>query len=85
MIACDKQAHFWAGAGIAATVALYVDPLVGLAVGVIRDRQHRKVNDWQHYFSGVVLWPLVLRGTQMKNRFPYVCFGTATSPDINQP
>lgn len=29
----DKQAHFFAGAAIASTVALYVDPLIGLVAG----------------------------------------------------
>lgn len=31
----DKQAHFFAGAAIAATVALYFDPLAGLAAGIL--------------------------------------------------
>lgn len=31
----DKQAHFWAGAAIAASVALYFDPLAGLAAGIL--------------------------------------------------
>lgn len=31
----DKQAHFFAGAAIAASVALYADPLLGLAAGII--------------------------------------------------
>lgn len=35
MIARDEQARFFAGTGVAATVALYVDPLAGLAAGVI--------------------------------------------------
>lgn len=31
----DKQAHFFAGAAIAATIALYVDPTLGLAAGIL--------------------------------------------------
>lgn len=31
----DKQAHFFAGAAIAATVALYLDPMLGLAAGIL--------------------------------------------------
>lgn len=31
----DKQAHFFAGAAIAASVALYLDPLAGLAAGIL--------------------------------------------------
>lgn len=31
----DKQAHFFAGAAIASVVALHVDPLAGLAAGII--------------------------------------------------
>lgn len=31
----DKQAHFFAGAAIAATTALYLDPLYGLAAGTL--------------------------------------------------
>lgn len=31
----DKQAHFFAGAAIASAVALYLDPLAGLAAGII--------------------------------------------------
>lgn len=31
----DKQAHFFAGAAIAATVALYLNPTLGLAVGIL--------------------------------------------------
>lgn len=35
MMTIDKQAHFWAGAAIAATVSFYTaDPLLGLVVGV---------------------------------------------------
>lgn len=30
----DKKAHFLAGAAIAATVALYADPIYGLAAGI---------------------------------------------------
>lgn len=30
----DKQAHFLAGAAIAATTALYLDPLYGLIAGI---------------------------------------------------
>jgi hypothetical protein len=31
----DKQAHFFAGAAIAATVALYLNPAWGLAAGIL--------------------------------------------------
>ena len=31
----DKQAHFSAGAAIAATIALYLDPVLGLAAGIL--------------------------------------------------
>lgn len=31
----DKQAHFFAGAAIAATIALYLDPTLGLAAGIL--------------------------------------------------
>lgn len=31
----DKQAHFFAGAAIAATIALYLDPVIGLAAGIL--------------------------------------------------
>lgn len=31
----DKQAHFFAGAAMAATIALYVDPTLGLAAGIL--------------------------------------------------
>lgn len=34
-MAIDKQAHFLAGAAIAATVALYADPIYGLAAGIL--------------------------------------------------
>ena len=30
----DKQAHIWAGAAIAASVALYLDPVSGLFAGI---------------------------------------------------
>lgn len=31
----DKQAHFFAGAAIASVVALYLNPLAGLVVGIL--------------------------------------------------
>ena len=31
----DKQAHFWAGAAIAASVTLYTNPLIGLAACIV--------------------------------------------------
>jgi hypothetical protein len=31
----DKQAHFFAGAAIAATIALYLNPALGLAAGIL--------------------------------------------------
>lgn len=34
MPAMDKQLHFLAGAAIAASVALYLDPVAGLAAGI---------------------------------------------------
>jgi hypothetical protein len=34
MMPIDKKAHFFAGAAIAATVALYTGPLYGLAAGI---------------------------------------------------
>lgn len=49
----DKQAHFFAGAAIASVVALYADPLTGLAAGVIAgavkeivDRMGYGTPDW---------------------------------------
>ena len=35
MIHADKLSHFFAGAAIAATVALYLDPLYGLVAGIL--------------------------------------------------
>lgn len=35
MMTPDKQAHFFAGAAIAATVALYLNPTLGLAAGIL--------------------------------------------------
>lgn len=34
-MAPDKQAHFFAGAAIAATIALYLDPTLGLVAGIL--------------------------------------------------
>lgn len=34
MMTLDKQAHFFAGAAIASVVAIYLDPLAGLAAGI---------------------------------------------------
>lgn len=31
----DKQAHVFAGAAIAATIALYLNPVLGLAAGIL--------------------------------------------------
>jgi hypothetical protein len=31
----DKQAHFFAGAAIASTIALYLGPVLGLVVGIV--------------------------------------------------
>jgi hypothetical protein len=31
----DKQAHFFAGAAIAATIALYLNPALGLVAGIL--------------------------------------------------
>ena len=35
MIGIDKKAHFFADVAIAATVALYLDPLYGLIAGIL--------------------------------------------------
>lgn len=57
-MALDKQAHFWAGAAIAASVALYLDPLAGLAAGVLagaakelRDRAGHGTSDIKDFFA----------------------------------
>jgi hypothetical protein len=34
-VTLDKQAHFFAGAAIAATIALYLSPPLGLAAGIL--------------------------------------------------
>ena len=38
----DKQAHFFAGAALALVVALYADPLAGLAAGIHTDLRSRR-------------------------------------------
>ena len=54
----DKQAHFFAGAAIAASVALYLDPLYGLAAGIIAgvlkevyDRTGRGTSDFKDFLA----------------------------------
>lgn len=54
----DKQAHFWAGAAIAASVALYTAPLYGLAAGIaagvlkeVYDRTGRGTPDFKDFFA----------------------------------
>lgn len=57
----DKQAHFLAGAAIAASVALYADPLYGLAAGIIAaagkeivDRMGYGTPDWRDFLATVL-------------------------------
>lgn len=57
----DKQAHFWAGAAIASTVALYVSPVAGLAAGIVAaagkelvDRMGYGTPDWRDFFATVL-------------------------------
>lgn len=38
----DKQSHFFAGAAIAASVALYLDPMAGLAAGILAPAEQRE-------------------------------------------
>ena len=54
----DKQAHFFAGAAIAAVVALYLDPLAGLAAGIfagalkeVRDRAGFGTPDFRDFIA----------------------------------
>ncbi len=67
----DKQAHFWAGAAIAASVTLYTNPLIGLAacivVGIgkeLRDATGRGTPDvWDAVATvagAVVILPLLI-------------------------
>ena len=70
----DKQAHFWAGAAIAAIVALYTGaPLLGLAVGVIagalkelRDRAGHGTPDIRDFLAtaagACAVLPLIILG-----------------------
>lgn len=58
MIAFDKQAHFWAGAAIAASVALYINPAYGLVTGVLAgaakelyDRTGRGTPDFKDFLA----------------------------------
>lgn len=58
MVSLDKQAHFFAGAAIAASVALYFDPLAGLASGIlagaakeIYDRTGRGTSDFKDFLA----------------------------------
>lgn len=57
-MALDKQAHFFAGAAIAATVALYTAPLYGLAIGIaagaakeLYDRTGRGTPDFKDFLA----------------------------------
>ena len=67
----DKQAHFWAGAAIAASVTLYTNPFIGLlaciAAGVgkeLRDATGRGTPDvWDAVATvagSVVILPLLI-------------------------
>ena len=54
----DKQAHFFAGAAIASAVALYFDPLAGLAAGIlagalkeVRDRAGFGAPDFKDFIA----------------------------------
>lgn len=70
----DKQAHFWAGAAIAAIVALYSgSPVIGLVVGVIagaikevRDRAGHGTPDIRDFLAtaagACAVLPLILMG-----------------------
>lgn len=67
----DKKAHFFAGAAIAASVALYLDPLAGLAAGIIagalkevRDRAGFGTPDFKDFLAtalgATVVLPAIL-------------------------
>lgn len=72
MMTLDKQAHFFAGAAIASLVALYLDPLAGLAAGIfagaakeLRDRAGHGTPDFKDFIAtalgaAVVLPALIL-------------------------
>lgn len=67
----DKQAHFFAGAAIASVVALYANPLSGLAAGIlagalkeVRDRAGYGTPNWRDFiataFGACVVIPAIL-------------------------
>jgi hypothetical protein len=67
MIQTDKKMHLFAGAAIAATVALYADPLTGLAAGVfagaakeIADRMGYGTPSWSDFWWTVAGAAVVL-------------------------
>lgn len=71
MMTLDKQAHFFAGASIASTIALYLDPTLGLASGIlagllkeIYDRMGYGTPDFKDFLAtalgACVVLPLVL-------------------------
>lgn len=58
MVSFDKQAHFWAGAAVAASVALYINPAYGLVTGVLAgaakelyDRTGRGTPDFKDFLA----------------------------------
>lgn len=66
----DKQAHFFAGAAIASVVALYADPLYGLAAGIvagalkeIRDRAGFGTPDFKDFIATALGAAVVLPAT----------------------
>lgn len=67
----DKLAHFWAGAAIAATVALYASPTMGLSAAIlaglvkeIRDLAGQGTPDIRDFIAtaagAVVVLPLIV-------------------------
>jgi len=63
----DQQAHFFAGAAIAASVALYLDPLYGLAAGILagaakelRDRAGFGTPDFKDFIATAIGAAVVL-------------------------
>jgi len=66
----DKQAHFWAGAAIAASAALYTNPLYGLVAGIIagalkeiRDRAGFGTPDFKDFIATALGAAVVLPAT----------------------
>lgn len=67
----DKQAHFFAGAAIAAIIALYLDPTLGFAAGILAgltkellDRMGYGTPDFKDFIAtalgACVVLPLIL-------------------------